>query len=95
MASSYFFETFLRRRRIQNAATRITSRMNAAPPMIPPICGFVRPPFVDVFPLVASAFGTAVAVGVSLGTADVFAGIDGEAGVDAVTNVEAIVWVCE
>lgn len=94
--ASYFFETFLRRRRMKNVAMRITSKINAAPPMIPPISGFVRPVLVGVLPLVASTFGIAVAVGVSLGTAeafDVFAATDGEAGVDAVTNVEVTICV--
>lgn len=99
---------FFRRLKIQKAAIKITSRMKAAPPMIPPISGFVRPllvvapPLVALplvaLPLVASTFAIAVAVGVSLGTAeafDVFAATDGDAGVEAVTNVDVRVCVRE
>lgn len=94
---------FFRRLKIQKAAIKITSRMKAAPPMIPPISGFVRPllvvaPPLVALPLVASTFAIAVAVGVSLGTAeafDVFAATDGDAGVEAVTNVDVRVCVRE
>lgn len=97
-ASLNAFVAFLRRLKIQKAAIRITRRMKAAPPMMPPISGFVRPLPVGELPFVASTFGIAVAVGVSLGTAeafDVFAGTDGDAGVEAVTNVDVKVCACE
>jgi hypothetical protein len=88
------------RRRIKKAAMRRTKRMNPAPPIIPPISGFVRPLLVDELSLELEAcvFAIAVGVGVILGTAEafeVFAATDGEAGVDAVTKVEVMVCVCE
>lgn len=83
---------------MQKAAMRITIRIKAAPPIIPPISGFVKPLLVGVLSLLAETFAIAIAVGVSLGTAEafeVFAATDGEAGVEAVTNVEVMVCVCE
>lgn len=99
-ASLYAFVAFFRRLRMQKAAMRITNSMKAAPPIIPPISGFVRPLLVGalVLSLVALTFAIAVAVGVSFGTAeafDVFAATEGDAGVDAVTNVEVRVCIFE
>lgn len=79
---------------------RSTNRITPAPPIIPPICGFVSPLLVDELSLEVEAFVFAIAVGVGviLGTAEafeVFAATDGEAGVDAVTNVDVMVCICE
>lgn len=86
--------TLLRRRMMKSVATMKITRRAIAPPMIPPISAFVRPPLPGA--LVGLVFRIAVAEGVTLAMtppgAVLLATSVGNVGVEAVVTVDVTVW---